>query len=100
MSRDASQIGFSLVTGAPAALERAFLARVAAMRSVDPLAPVDVLVGGVLQRPYLQRLISETSPGLVNVRVHTLGEFGVRLSEGRQRGCKGFQPGSCRATPC
>ena len=81
MSRDASQIGFSLVTGAPAALERAFLARVAAMRSVDPLAPVDVLVGGVLQRPYLQRLISETSPGLLNVRFHTLGEFGVRLGE-------------------
>ena len=45
------------------------------------LAAVDVLVGGVLQRPYLQRRIADTTAGLVNVRFSTLGEFGVRLGE-------------------
>ena len=45
------------------------------------LAAVDVLVGGVLQRPYLQRRIADTTTGLVNVRFSTLGEFGVRLGE-------------------
>ena len=62
-------------------MEDAFLQQIAALRGVDPLAPVDVLVGGVLQRPYLQRLIAETSPGSLNVRFHTLGEFGVWLGE-------------------
>jgi hypothetical protein len=70
-----------LVTGAPGAIEAAFLHEVAAIRATDPLAPVDVLVGGVLLRPYLQRLIAETSPGMINVRFQTLGEFGVRLGE-------------------
>lgn len=69
--------GFRLVLGPPAALEDAFLAAVAAARERAPLAPVDVLVGGVLQRPYLQRLIADTSPGLLSVRFSTLGELGV-----------------------
>lgn len=74
-------VGLALVTGAPCAVERAFLDRIASLRHVDALAPVDVLVGGVLLRPYLQRLIADTSPGMLNVRFHTLGEFGVRLGE-------------------
>ena len=81
MTRDDSHSGFRLVTGAPAALEDAFLRRVAAIRSTDPLAPIDVLIGGVLIRPYLQRLIAETSPVMLNVRFHTIGELGVRLGE-------------------
>ncbi|MCU0308915.1 MAG: exodeoxyribonuclease V subunit gamma, partial [Thermoleophilia bacterium] len=68
-----------VVLGAPAALEEALIARVAAHRAADPLAPVDVLVGGVLQRPYLQRLMADRGPGVVNVRVSTLGELGLRL---------------------
>ena len=40
-----------------------------------------MLIGGVLQRPYLQRLIADTSPGLLNVRFSTLGELGLRLGE-------------------
>ena len=81
MAPDDSQNGFRLVTGAPAAVEAAFLEDIAAIRAADPLAPIDVLVGGVLQRPYLARLIAETSPGMLNVRLHTLGELGVRLGE-------------------
>ena len=44
-----------LVVGPPAALEDALLGEIAAVRASSMLAPVDVLVGGVLQRPYLQR---------------------------------------------
>jgi ATP-dependent helicase/nuclease subunit B len=73
--------GFRLVLGSPAALEDAFLDAVAAIRSGSPLAPLDVLVGGVLQRPYLQRRIADTSSGLLNVRFATLGELGLRLGE-------------------
>jgi hypothetical protein len=73
--------GFRLVVGPRAALEDAFLAAVAAARERAPLAPVAVLVGGILQRPYLQRLIADTSPGLLNVRFSTLGELGLRLGE-------------------
>ena len=78
----------TLTTGSPAALERAFLERLAALRAQDPLTPIDVLIGGVLLRPYLQRLVAETSPGLVNVRFHTLGELGMQLGE--------LQPGDLR----
>ncbi len=73
--------GFRLVLGPPAGLEEAFLAAVATVRERAPLAPLDVLVGGVLQRPYLQRRIADTSPGLLNVRFSTLGELGLRLGE-------------------
>src|SRR6476619_4842167 len=73
--------GFRLVLGSPAAVEDAFLAAIAAARVRSPLAPVDVVVGGVLQRPYLQRLVADSSTGLVNVRFSTLGELGIRLGE-------------------
>jgi RecB family exonuclease len=73
--------GIRLVLSAPAALERAFLDRVAAARHRSRLAPVEVVVGGVLQRPYLQRLIADNSLGLLNVRFSTLGELGLRLGE-------------------
>jgi RecB family exonuclease len=73
--------GLGLVTGRLPDLEAAFLARVASIRRADPFAPIDVIVGGVLQRPYLQRLIADSSSGLLNVRVSTLGEIGIRLGE-------------------
>jgi len=71
--------GFRIVLGPPAAVEDALLARIRARREHDPLAPIDVLVGGVLLRPYLQRRIADTSPALLNVRFSTLGELGLRL---------------------
>lgn len=72
---------FRLVVGPSALLENALLEEIAAVRSRSALAPVDVLVGGVLQRPYLQRRLADTTAGLVNVRFSTLGELGVRLGE-------------------
>ena len=75
--------GFGLVTGRLADLEAGLLDRIAAIREADPFSPIDVIVGGVLQRPYLQRLIADTSTGLLNVRFSTLGELGVRLGERR-----------------
>ncbi|MDX6563536.1 MAG: hypothetical protein QOD65_3350, partial [Gaiellales bacterium] len=76
-----SASGFALVTGGLPELESALLNRIAAIRSADPFSPVDVVIGSVLQRPYLQRLIADSSPGLLNVRFSTLGELGIRLGE-------------------
>ena len=70
-----------LLVGPPALLEDALLAEIAAVRSRSALAPVDVLVGGVLQRPYLQRRIADTTPGLLNVRFSTLGELAFARAE-------------------
>ena len=83
VGRESTEVrtGFQLVLGPPSALEDELLATVASIRGRSPLAPVDVLVGGVLQRPYLQRRIADTSPGLLNVRFTTLGELGLRLGE-------------------
>ena len=78
---DSPAPGLRVLLGSPAALEDAFLAEVAGRRARNALAPIDVLVGGILQRPYLQRLIADNSPGLLNVRFSTLGELGVRLGE-------------------
>jgi ATP-dependent helicase/nuclease subunit B len=77
------QPGFRVVLGAPAAIEQALLDRVAEIRTLDALAPIDVLVGGVLQRPYLQRRAADTAGAVLNVRFSTLGELGVRLGEAR-----------------
>ncbi|HWQ24381.1 MAG TPA: PD-(D/E)XK nuclease family protein [Gaiellaceae bacterium] len=78
---DSQQVspGFRVLLGAPARVEDAFLERIQSIRAGAPLAPIDVLVGGVLLRPYLQRLIADTSPALLNVRFWTLGELGIRL---------------------
>ena len=76
-----NQSGVRLVTGGLPALESAFLSRLTSIRTADPFSPIDVVVGGVLQRPYLQRLIADSSPGLLNVRFSTLGELGIQLGE-------------------
>jgi RecB family exonuclease len=68
-----------LVLGSVDLIEAAFVESVHRVRERHPLAPIDVLVGGVLMRPYLQRLIAESGPGLLNVRFSTLGELGLRL---------------------
>ena len=86
--------GFELITGRLPDLESAFLDRVASIRRGDPFSPIDVVVGGVLQRPYLQRLIADTSQGLLNVRFSTLGELGIRLGE--QRADRAWQAAASR----
>lgn len=79
--RPEGESGLALVSGSPRALELALLERIASIRASDSLCPVDVVVGGVLLRPYLQRRLADTSAGLVNVRLSTLGELGLRLGE-------------------
>jgi ATP-dependent helicase/nuclease subunit B len=73
--------GLELVLGVPAAVEEALLDEIRSVRQGEALAPIDVVVGGVLQRPYLQRRLADTSAGAINVRFSTVGELGVRLSE-------------------
>jgi ATP-dependent helicase/nuclease subunit B len=79
LDHDTASPMIEIALGTPAALEDEFLRAVGAARTEDPLAPVDVLVGGILQRPYLERLIADRGPGVVNVRVSTAGELGLRL---------------------
>lgn len=71
----------SLITGSLEAIENAFLDHLQAAREHDPLAPIDVIVGTVLLRPYLQRLVAVHNGGLLNIRFTTIGELGVRLGE-------------------
>lgn len=73
--------GLRLVLGPPASLEASLLSAIRSAREHNALAPIDVLVGGVLQRPYFQRRIADTTSGLINVRFSTLGELGIRLGE-------------------
>jgi ATP-dependent helicase/nuclease subunit B len=77
--------GLRVVRGSPVAIEDALIAHVARIRAREPLAPVDVLVGGVLMAPYLKRRLATGDCGLINVRLATLGEFGIRLGGVRLR---------------
>src|SRR4051794_41958304 len=71
----------SIVMGSPPALEVALADEVAAAQWEDPLAPVGVLLGGTLQRPYLQRRLAELNDGIVNVRFVMPSEFALELGE-------------------
>ena len=51
-----------VVVGSPERIEERLLAQAAEVRGAEALAPLDILVGGVLQRPYLQRRIADTTP--------------------------------------
>jgi ATP-dependent helicase/nuclease subunit B len=70
-----------LVTGAPEVLEEALAAEVREQRESDPLAPIGVVIGGTLQRPYLQRKLAELNDGIVNVRFLTESELAMELGE-------------------
>ena len=47
----------------------------------DPLAPVAVLVGGALQRPYLQRRMATLNDGILNVHFLMASELALRLGQ-------------------
>jgi len=70
-----------LITGAPAALECALAREVRAAKAGDPLAPVTVLVGGTLLRPYLSRRLVELMGGHLGVSFVTPAELGLLLGE-------------------
>lgn len=70
------------VTTAPLpALEQALADAIAATKSADALAPVTVLIGGTLLRPYLQRRLATILGGHANVAFVTAGELALRLGE-------------------
>ena len=73
--------GFRLTTGNPEAIEEAIAAEIGTLQADDPLAPVGVLLGGTLQRPYLQRRLAELNGGIVNVRFMMPSELALALGE-------------------
>jgi ATP-dependent helicase/nuclease subunit B len=77
------RMGVRLLTGTPPALESALAAGVGQAQADDPLAPVGVLLGGTLQRPYLQRRLAVLNDGIANVRFLMPSEFAMELGERR-----------------
>ena len=73
--------GLRLITGTPQALEQTLSERIAAIQAGDPLAPIGVLLGGTLQRPYLQRRLAERNGGIANVRFLMPSELALELGE-------------------
>jgi ATP-dependent helicase/nuclease subunit B len=71
--------GLNVISGAPDALRDALAARVAALRSSNPLSPIHVLVGASLQRPYLARWLAANLGGHANVRIDLPGDLGLVL---------------------
>ncbi len=55
--------------GSPRAIEQALAIAVKDARATDPLAPITVLLGNTLLRPYLQRRLAKVTGGIVNARV-------------------------------
>ena len=78
------QEGLRLITDRPARLEHALARDVKAAQADDPLAPVAVLLGGTLQRPYLQRRLAERNGGIVNVHFLMPSELALLLGERAQ----------------
>jgi hypothetical protein len=64
-------------------LERWVADAVTAHRGHDPLAPLPIVVGGTLMRPYLRRRLAALTGGHLNVRLMTVGELGTRLGHRR-----------------
>lgn len=74
----------TLVTGDLSSLEDELTAAVGALRAAgDPLAPVTVLVGHVLLRPYLRRLLARRGVPLLNVRFLRPNELASDLAKAR-----------------
>jgi len=68
-----------VLSGPPAALREALAERVAELRREDPLAPMTVLVGTSLQRPFLARWLAARLGGHANVRILMPGDLALLL---------------------
>jgi RecB family exonuclease len=71
--------GLNVITGRPADLRDALADHLAALRGQDPLAPVPLLVGASLQRPYIERWLAAQLGGHANVHVLMPGDLGLLL---------------------
>src|SRR5687767_3799308 len=70
-----------LVVGAPTALEQALAEEVRRHKGDDPLAPVTILVGNTLLRPYLRLRLAELLGGWINIDFLTFADLGEKLGE-------------------
>ncbi len=68
-----------VVTGSPRALRDALAARIRSHREIDPLAPVWLLVGASLQRPFLGRWLAAGLGGHANIRILMPGDLALLL---------------------
>lgn len=73
----------SCITGRVRPLEVELARRIALDQAEDPLAPVAVVIGGSLQRPYLQRRVATLNDGFINVHFLMASELALRLGQGR-----------------
>ena len=73
--------GLNLATGSPDSLEQALASEIARAKQGEPLAPVAVLIGGTLLRPYLQRRLATLMGGIVNVHFITQAQLALALGE-------------------
>ncbi|MBA2428953.1 MAG: hypothetical protein H0V55_04430, partial [Thermoleophilaceae bacterium] len=70
-----------LVLGPLRDLERALAEEITAHKGADPLAPIAILIGGTLLRPYLQRRLATLTGGHINLHFLTPAELALRLGE-------------------
>ena len=82
-----------LIIGDLAAIEDALAQAISSARTDDPLAPVTVLVGHVLLRPYLPRALAQRGLAQINVRYLLPHDLAEELSRGR------LPAGRARLTP-
>jgi RecB family exonuclease len=71
--------GPTVITGRPATLRESLTTRIAEFRQQDPLAPLTVLVGSSLQRPYLARWLAARLGGHANIRILLPGDLALLL---------------------
>ncbi len=67
------------MVGTPASLEQALAEEVRRHKAGDPLAPVTILVGNTLLRPYLRRRLAELLGGWINIEFLTFADLGEKL---------------------
>jgi len=85
-----------VVTGPIAGLEAALATAIAAARARDPLAPVTVLVGHVLLRPYLRRALAMRGVPQINVQYVRFHELAQQLAARRQTPATALTPAAER----
>ncbi|MGO9977402.1 MAG: PD-(D/E)XK nuclease family protein [Solirubrobacteraceae bacterium] len=71
--------GLKVISGRPAELGASLADRVAELRCEDPLAPINLLVGASLQRPFLDRWLAARLGGHANVRILMPGDLALLL---------------------
>ncbi len=69
-----------LIRGSLAALEARLADDVHAYRQSAPFAPLTILIGSTLLRPYLRRRLTELHGGLINVQFRTMRELARSLA--------------------